>query len=113
MTRKAETLVTLIGAALVALTTLGLSLLDRGDWPVGLIGLGVLLALGASGLLAADRPWQPLGPSPPHSRVACRSPLLGLPGRAGGAERRAERGASPPATRAPAAVPHPQAAASW
>lgn len=56
MTRRAATIITPIGAALVALTTLGLSLLDRGDWPVGLIGLGVLLALGAIGLHAADRP---------------------------------------------------------
>ena len=44
MTRRAETIITLIGAALVALTTLGLYLLDLGDWPVGLIGLGILLA---------------------------------------------------------------------
>jgi hypothetical protein len=64
MTRRAETSITLIGAALVARTTLGLYLLDLGDWPVGLIGLGVLLALGAIGLHAADRPSQPLGPSP-------------------------------------------------
>ena len=64
MPRRAATIITPLGAALVARTTLGLSLLDRGDWPVGLIGLGVLLALGAIGLHAADRPSQPLGPSP-------------------------------------------------
>ena len=56
MTHRAETSITLIGAALVALTTLGLYLVGLGDWPVGLIGLGVLLALGAIGLPAADRP---------------------------------------------------------
>ena len=54
MTRKAETLVTLIGAALVALTTLGLYLLDLADWPALLIGSGVVLALGVIWLLGAE-----------------------------------------------------------
>ena len=51
MTRRAETVVTLIGAALVALTTLGL----LADWPALLIGLGAVLALGAIGFHGADR----------------------------------------------------------
>jgi len=55
MTRRAETIVTLVGAGLLALTTLGLYLLDLGDWPVVLIGIGALLALGAISLHAADR----------------------------------------------------------
>ena len=41
MTRRAETIVTLVGAALIALTTLALYLLDMADWPVVLIGIGV------------------------------------------------------------------------
>ena len=93
MPRRAATIITPLGAALVARTTLGLSLLDRGDWPVGLIGLGVLLALGASGLLAADRPSQPLGPSPsPQSRrlpIASSRPCWA--GRRGRAQGRARR----------------------
>jgi len=55
MTRRAETIVTLVGAGLVALTTGGLYLLDLGDWPVLLIRLGAVLALGATWLSAADR----------------------------------------------------------
>ena len=55
MTRRTETIVTLVGAGLIALTTLGLYLLDLGDWPALLIGIGALLALGAIGLHAADR----------------------------------------------------------
>ena len=55
MTRRTETIVTLIGAALVALTTLGLYVLDLADWPALLIGLGAVLALGAIGRYGADR----------------------------------------------------------
>ena len=56
MTRRTETIVSLVGAGLIALTTVGLYLLDLADWPALLIGLGALLALGAIGLHAADRP---------------------------------------------------------
>jgi hypothetical protein len=56
MTRRAETIVTLVGAALIALTTLALYLLDMADWPVVLIGIGAVLALGAIWLHAAYRP---------------------------------------------------------
>jgi len=63
MTRRAETIVTLVGAGLLALTTLGLYLLDLGDWPVVLIGIGALLALGAISLhAAAARPRRIRGP---------------------------------------------------
>jgi len=55
MTRRAETIVTLIGAGLVALTTLSLYLLDLADWPALLIGSGAVLALGATGLHGTDR----------------------------------------------------------
>src|SRR5262252_5026994 len=67
MTRRTETIVTLVGAGLIALTTVGLYLLDLGDWPALLIGRGTLLALGAIGLHAAARRerrngWMPLMP---------------------------------------------------
>ena len=92
MTRRTETIVTLVGAGLIALTTVGLYLLDLADWPALLIGLGALLALGAIGLHAADRRerrngWMPLMPE------------AALTDEKGGAETSAhpQRGEEPPA----------------